>query len=249
LLLITVLLKNLSQSNVTLIITDNKRLGMKFYKIINSKSGHHGLFYKEGRNVDPLPFNPHGNCEKGGIYFSREDIFYFWNYGDEVYEVIPISEIYENPWTPKKWKCKEIDLKHIGKTSELKTIKHLVEQGADIHADYDLVLFLASKNNNLDVVKYLIEQGANIHSLSEQSLRTASTNGHLDVVKYLVEHNADIHIDNEFPLRIAAYLGRLDVVKYLVGKGADIHACNDETLQWASDAGHKEIVKFLKSCE
>jgi len=48
---------------------------MKYYKVVDSKNGHNGLFYKEGSNIDPLDFNPQGDCESGGIYFSREDIF------------------------------------------------------------------------------------------------------------------------------------------------------------------------------
>jgi len=264
---------------LTLIITDNKRRDMKYYKIINSESGHHGLFYKEGRNIDPLPFNPHGNCEKGGIYFAREDIFWFWKFGDEVYEVTPISEIYENPGFPNKWKAREIDLKYIGKKYELKTIKELVEDGADIHVNNDFILRMASTNGYLDIVKYLISQGANIHSSNDYVLCCASYRGHLDVVKcliehgadiharndlalvwasmsghieivkYLVEQGADIHAENDQALRWASEKGHLEIVKYLVEQGADVHACNDEALCWALDAGHKEIVKFLKSCE
>jgi len=112
---------------------------MKFYKVVDSQNGHNGLFYKEGRNTDPLDFNPSGNCEPGGIYFSREDIFTFWDYGKDVYEVTPISEIHENPGSPKKWKCKEIDLKYIGKTNDLEVVKQLIEEGADLHCNDDYI--------------------------------------------------------------------------------------------------------------
>jgi len=75
---------------------------MKYYKVVNSKLGHHGIFYKEGKNIDPLDFNPSGDCEEDGIYFTKEDIFSFWSYGDSIYEVTPISKIYKNHGTPKK---------------------------------------------------------------------------------------------------------------------------------------------------
>ena len=57
---------------------------MDFYKIVNPK-GHTGMIYKNGKNVDVLPFNPSGDCEPGGIYFSREDIFLFLDIGKVVF--------------------------------------------------------------------------------------------------------------------------------------------------------------------
>jgi len=222
---------------------------MKYYKVVDSKRGHRGLFYKEGRNIDPLPFNPSGNCRKGGIYFAREDIFAFWDYGDEIYEVTPISEIYENPGRIKKWKCKIVDLKYIGKTNELKTVRHLVEDGADINIDDDYILYSTSAKGYLRIVKYLVEKGANIHAVDDCSLCSASTNGYLDVVKYLVEQGADIHADDDDALRLASVNGHLKVVKYLVEQGADIHFNDDEALRLASKKDHLYVVEFLKSCE
>ena len=40
----------------------------------------------------------------------------------------------------------------------LEFVKYLVEQGADIHAEYDFALKYARKNKHLEVVKYLEEQ-------------------------------------------------------------------------------------------
>ena len=47
---------------------------MKYYKITNEEETHNNLKYKTGLNVDPLPFNPEGDCIKGGIYFASKDI-------------------------------------------------------------------------------------------------------------------------------------------------------------------------------
>jgi len=218
---------------------------MKFYKVVNSKKGHHGLFYKEGRNIDPLDFNPKGNCETGGIYFSREDIFAFFCYGDEVYEVIPISEIYENPGSPKKWKAKEVDFKYIGKTNELKTIKHLVEDGANIESNDYLILRVSSIEGQLDIIKYFIEQGIDIHLNNDMMLENSSVNGHLDIIKYLIEQGANIHVDDDYPLRRASYKGYLETVKYLVEQGADISARSEEALFNASNYGYLKILKYL----
>lgn len=127
---------------------------MKYFKVV-SPWGHNGLVYHEGYNEDPLPFNPSGNCEPGGIYFASRDIFAFWDYGSEVYEVEPVGEVYENPDEPKKYKAHAVNMKYIGKTCEAKTVKYLVEHGADVHACDDIALQLESEFGRLAVVKYL----------------------------------------------------------------------------------------------
>jgi ankyrin repeat protein len=68
----------------------------------------------------------------------------------------------------------------------LDVVKHLVEQGADIHARDNAALRWATLNGHLDVVKYLVEQGANIHALDDDdALCWAAENGHLEIVNYL----------------------------------------------------------------
>ena len=97
----------------------------KLFKIVN-KFGQHGLFYKEGWNIDPLPFNPRGNCENGGIYFSGRDILAFLDYGSEVYEVTNYSTPYENPGYPKKYKAHEVELKYVGEWKNVEIMKYLI---------------------------------------------------------------------------------------------------------------------------
>ena len=182
----------------------------KYFKIVNP-DGHNGLVYRDGYNEDPLPFNPHGDCEPGGIYFSSRDIFSFLRFGTEVYEVEPVGKIYENPGFPKKYKAHALNMKYIGKIKDINTFKYLVENGADIHADYDYALRWSASNGHLDVVKYLIENGADIHALADYALRWSASNGHLDVVKYLIENGADIHADYDYALRLSALYGHLEV--------------------------------------
>lgn len=75
---------------------------MKFYKITNKEEKHYDMQYKDGLNEDVLPFYPEGNCVAGGIYFSREDILAFLEYGCWLREVsLPEGEeVYENPGLP-----------------------------------------------------------------------------------------------------------------------------------------------------
>ena len=86
---------------------------MKYYKITNKEECHNDMIYKTGLNIDILPFNPSGDCEEGGIYFSDiKNILSFINYGPWIREVtLPENEeIYENPGHLKKWKSHRVIL-------------------------------------------------------------------------------------------------------------------------------------------
>ena len=108
-------------------------------------------------------------------------------------------------------------------------------------------LIEASYKGQLDIVKHLIENGADIHVNNDRALRCAINNNHLDVVKHLVECGADIHACNDQALRWASSNGHLDIVKYLIECDADIHARDDEALRWASHYGHFNVVHYLKN--
>ena len=191
-----------------------KKIEKKYFKIVNTK-GHNGLVYRDGYNEDPLPFNPNGDCESGGIYFASSDILLFLDYGTDVYEVEPVGEIYENPGEPKKYKAHALNMKYIGKIEDVNTIKYLIENGADIYTYDNYALLWFAEYGHLEVVKYLIEQGADIHTYNDAALRLSANNGHLEVVKYLVEKGADIHALDDIDLCCADNKEYLDIVKYL----------------------------------
>lgn len=44
----------------------------KMVKLICGDGVHRGMHYRTGLNVDPLPFDPHGLCRSGGLYFCTE---------------------------------------------------------------------------------------------------------------------------------------------------------------------------------
>ena len=109
------------------------------------------------------------------------------------------------------------------------------------------LLIDACKEGNLQNVKLAISQGADIHAENDRAVRLASYNGHLAVVKYLVSQSADIHADNDGAVRWAMENGHLDVVQYLVSQGADIHANADDAVLWASECGYLDVVAYLVS--
>jgi len=192
---------------------------MNYYKILNEMECHNGLTYHDGLNVDPLPFNPSGKCESGGIYFASRDILAFLYVGPWIRQLTlpPGEPMYKDPSLPEKYKAHRVIL---GKRRKItpEVIKELVAEGADIHAGNDYAVGWAAKC------------------------------GHLDVVRYLVNHGAKIHVDEDRALRLAARNGRLDVVRYLVNRGANIHADKDRVLRWATKFGRRDVVKYLKSC-
>ncbi len=136
-------------------------------------------------------------------------------------------------------------LADMARQGSVQGVSMMLSKGANIHADDDEAMSLASANGHLEVVKYLTEHDADIHAQNNWALKRASQNGHLDVVKYLVEHDADVHADDDDALRWASLEGHLEVVKYLVEQGADIHADDYAALRWASANGHLEVVKYL----
>ena len=96
---------------------------------------------------------------------------------------------------------------------QIDQVKYLVKQGADIHANNNEALRLASKYGKYDVVKYLVENGA---ANNDKALRLASKYGHIHIVKYLVEQGAvDIHARDK-ALRLAGEYGHIHIVKYLL---------------------------------
>jgi hypothetical protein len=62
--------------------------GEEFYKMLNYNGKHKGFQYQEGLNIDTVPFNPSGSCQKGGLYFTLlEHIPLFLNYGYTVAKI------------------------------------------------------------------------------------------------------------------------------------------------------------------
>jgi len=79
----------------------------------------------------------------------------------------------------------------------------------------------------LEIVKYLIFKGADIHAENDYSLIIASTIGSLAIVKCLIHRGANIHAENDAALRNASEGGYLEVVKYLMLSGANVNSCKE----------------------
>jgi len=158
---------------------------MDFYKILNKEECHNGLQYKFGLNIDILEFNPSGDCEPGGIYFSKEDIFAFFGYGPWIRKVtLPEdAQIYENPGKPKKWKADKVILDKKEKITA-KVIKRLIDEGADPTVYDNYPLKWAARKGRTEVIKILIPYLKVIDDC--YAIRIAARHGHLSIVKLLL---------------------------------------------------------------
>ena len=216
---------------------------MDYYKILNEKEYHHGLQYKFGLNVDPKEFNPSGSCSPGGIYFSREDILAFLDYGPWIRKVTLPDDVrvYENPGEPRKCKANKVIL---GKKEKItvKVIKRLIDEGADPKANNNYPLMWAATNGHYGIVKLLL-QYTDTKTYFNDALNRATQNGYLDIVKLLLPLS-DPKAYDSCALRNAALNGHLKIVKLLLPY-SDPKACDSYALRYAALNGHLEIVKLL----
>lgn len=111
--------------------------------------------------------------------------------------------------------------------------------------NFDLVT--AAKDGDFGLVKELIEQGAHLHCNGELVLRMAAYYGNFDVVKYCIENSADIHANQDEAFIFAAQYGYLNIVEYLYKNGAYIHNQNGEALHYATIHNKTDVVEFIKS--
>jgi len=202
---------------------------MKFYKITNKSECHNGMKYQTGLNIDILPFNPSGDCEPGGIYFSREDILAFLNYGPWIREVIipEDARVYENPDTPKKWKADKVILCE-RRRIDIDVIRELIEEGANPKADNSYALQWAANNGHTEIVKILIPV-SDPKACDSYALQLAATNGHTEIVKILIPVS-DPKARDSYALQWAAEYGHIDIVKLLIPV-SDEEVVNSELVQ------------------
>jgi hypothetical protein len=97
-----------------------------FYKLLAADLCHNDVTYQEGLNVDPVPFDPSGDCKPGGLYYTDFEhiprwCFARWPLIADV-SVPDDARVYAEP-CGTKWKADRIELSNIRPLSEfLKTL-------------------------------------------------------------------------------------------------------------------------------
>jgi ankyrin repeat protein len=65
-------------------------------------------------------------------------------------------------------------------------------------------LLKASLFGRFETVKLLINSGANVHADDDYCIKLASEKGHLETVKFLLENGANVHADQDYCIRLAS---------------------------------------------
>ena len=182
-----------------------------YFKINDGK--YNGFQYVSGLNILKEEFNVncHNPCCANGFYFADiANIFKFINYGYLTEVTLPCSALSgsssatllpcsalsgsssDNPdfkmiKDPKedKYRANMIILGKRYDLSKVETLKYLIENGADIHADNDAIFRYNAENGNLDIVKYLVENGANVHAENNAAFSWSAYYSHWDVYQFL----------------------------------------------------------------
>jgi ankyrin repeat protein len=109
------------------------------------------------------------------------------------------------------------------------------------------IFYSECEKGNLQLVKYLVSLKANITADDNYVVKIASRNGHLEVVKYLVSLKANITADDNYAVNWASGNDYLQVVKYLVSLGANIITNDKRIIRLTNQHGHLQENKYIES--
>lgn len=126
--------------------------------------------------------------------------------------------------------------------------KLLIENNADVNAEEEQAIRLASYAGNYNMVKMLIDNGAhcNVNARLTQPIIIASERGHYDVVKLLLENGASVKYGRT-PLYQAVIRNNFDMVKLLLKYDAGVvgEYKADHSIANAILDGHFDIAKYI----
>lgn len=137
-------------------------------------------------------------------------------------------------------------------TGSEKTVRLLLEMGADIHAKpfpHDTAFNVAVKGGWAQTALLLLQRDSKADK--HDALCGASFRGHMEVAQMLLDMGTDANGPGcaRSPLYYASKNGHKEIVELLIRAGADVNAVvsNDynTALQAASASGHTEIVSLL----
>ena len=218
---------------------------MKYYKVLNQELNHHGFQYVENAlNVDTLKFNPSGECESGGLYFTREDIFNFLKFGIYLCEVtIPEdAKVYENPGPIIKWKADKIILGE-KKKIDLSVIRALIEEGANTSVEWDRIMEFAIQKDDFEILKYAVEEAKDIWEIGSIPLIISIVENKYNMFEYLINNGVDMHAFGDYALLTACTNKNFPMIKKLVNIGANINARYGAIIEAATQC--IDILKYL----
>jgi hypothetical protein len=127
----------------------------------------------------------------------------------------------------------------------------LLNNGADIHYQYDMPLRKSVRCNNYQFVKSLIDHGANVEVFTYQFQQNNERvmdwlEADLDIVKLLVAHGADIHLHHNASLSRAMTNNDYQLMEYFIDQGCDpttiTHSDHDNAKNWLKAKQLKDTI-------
>lgn len=214
---------------------EDKRRDYMYLKVLRDDLKENGHVFRKGINTD----------EAGILFTDGKHITNYLGIGNKIAEIIipdeePVTEVKEG------YIAHKIILEEIKTLWSANTLKWMIDNGLDIHANKEFVLWQAVRNNSFESVQYLVQKGANPNIMMESMFTLAAAGGYLDIMKLLKEYDRYHQINYHDALRRASYAGHLDSVKYLVESGiTDIHFDEDIALRSAVSNNQFEVVRYL----
>lgn len=123
----------------------------------------------------------------------------------------------------------------------------LAGHGADIRADNDIPLALASRGGHYDVVKFLIKRGANAKSNNSVAAKRAAESGHLEIFKLLLDNGAKPCNGWDDALILASVNGHLEIIKLLFDRKLVDRSKISKATDYAKRYANDNVVEFLRA--
>lgn len=214
----------------------------QYFKVTNKTENHHGFQYKDGLNVDTLPFQPSGSCVPGGLYFSDlRNIGKFYNYGVWLRVVTlpkdnPDFKMVRDDSGCVKWRANMIIL---GNRYALGSVETYDTFGIDMVHFED-----ASRWGYVDILQWWKDHGV---EWSGNSLSEASKNGHLHVLEWLKKSGLTLKYD-ESCIESATEMGRIDVLNWWVASGLKLKYKKPMEVLWLRQSLCLSCSNQIKEC-
>ena len=257
-----------------MLLTSADFINVKCYRLTNKNECHNGFQYRDGLNVDTIPFTPEGQCQPGGLYFfSDVQLAECIQHLPSRFIPFYVREVTFPP-DAKIWK---MDGKYKADKFILGERRTLLEALADLPWSADIIQYAGQqveagkilaqnphvnqstlleyvsswKTSGEDIMKIILEKhqvhGTDNTLQISDALKSSTDFGCYNNVKLLIEFDwTDPSAEQYVVLRYAALHGRLDIVERLLADPrVDSSVAGYAALINAARKGHLNVVILL----